>query len=65
MSEEFREKTGKKKWWFNIAAMGIICIFLIAIDVIQTGRITWSVLPVAAILILGVAFSLLRKFGTE
>jgi len=65
MSDTSDEKTGKKKWWFNIAAMGLVCIFLIALDIIQNGRISWSVWPVAAILFFGVAFSLLRKFGTE
>jgi len=56
---------GQKKWWYGIAVMGIICIFFIGMDVIQTGRITWSVWPVAAILFFGVGFSLLNKFARE
>jgi len=56
---------GKKKWWYGIAVMVMCCIFFVGIDLIQNGKITWSVWPVAAVLFFGVGFSLLNKFGRE
>jgi uncharacterized membrane protein YhaH (DUF805 family) len=64
-------KTGKKKWWYGIAVCAIVCAFFIGMDLVTTYQktgtpsITWSVWPVAAVLFFGVAFSLLRHFGTE
>jgi hypothetical protein len=65
MADEFTKSKGAKKWWYSIAMMGILCIFFIGMDVFQTGTITWSIWPVAAILFFGVGFSLLNKFGRE
>ena len=65
MSDEITKTKGEKKWWYRIAMMGILCIFFVGMNVIQTGTITWSVWPVAAVLFIGVGFSLLNKFGRE
>lgn len=65
MADEFKKSRGAKKWWYSIAMMGMLCIFFIGMDVYQTGTITWSVWPVAAILFFGVGFSVLNKFGRE
>lgn len=57
--------TGKKKWWYGIAVMLMVCVFFIGTDVYTNHSITWSVWPVAAVLFFGVGFSLLNKFGRE
>ncbi|WP_292416567.1 hypothetical protein [Methanoregula sp.] len=57
--------TGGKKWWYGIAVMLLISVFLLGMDFMMNGRITWSVWPVAAVLFFGVGFSLLNKFGRE
>jgi hypothetical protein len=54
---------GEKKWWYSIAVMGMFCIFFLGMDIIQNGRITWSVWPVVVVLFFGVGFTLLNKFG--
>lgn len=59
------QRKGRKKWWYNIAVFCIICVFLLVLDIATSGRITWSIYPVAAILFLGIAFCLLNRFGTE
>ena len=56
---------GPKKWWYGIAVMMMLCVFFLGMDFFQSGRITWSVWPVAAILFFGVGFSLLNRFGRE
>ena len=56
---------GQKKWWYGIAVMLMICIFFLGLDIITTGKITWSVYPVAAVLFFGVGFTLLNRFGRE
>lgn len=58
-------RAGKKKWWYGIAVMAMICIFFIGIDVVHNGRITWSVWPVGAVLFFGAGFTLLNRFGRE
>ncbi|MDO9036222.1 MAG: 2TM domain-containing protein [Methanoregula sp.] len=65
MRDESTNSSGQKKWWYQIAVMIMICIFFVGIDVVQNGRITWSVWPVAAVLFFGVGFTLLNKFGRE
>ena len=65
MADEFTKTKGKKKWWYQIAIMCMICIFLVGVDVFQNHTITWSVWPVAAVLFFGVGFSLINKFGRE
>ena len=65
MADEFTKTKGAKKWWYSIAMMAILCIFFIGMDVYQTGTITWSIWPIAAILFFGVGFSLLNKVGRE
>lgn len=62
---EGRRGRGQKKWWYGIAAMLFICVFFLGMDYSTSGRITWSVWPVAAVLFFGVGFSLLNKFGRE
>lgn len=57
--------TGGKKWWYGIAVMLLISVFLLGMDFMMNSRITWSVWPVAAVLFFGVGFSLLNKFGRE
>jgi protein-S-isoprenylcysteine O-methyltransferase Ste14 len=56
---------GKRKWWYGIAVMLMICVFFVGMDYSRTGSITWSVWPVAAVLFFGVGFSLLNRFGRE
>jgi len=65
MTDKMQEKTVKKKWWYGIGVMVILCIFFIGMDLIQNRSITWSIWPVTAILFFGVGFSLLNKFGRE
>jgi hypothetical protein len=59
------EQNGKKKWWYSLGVMGLLCIFFLGMDLVQNQRITWSIWPVAAILFFGVGFSLLNKFGRD
>jgi hypothetical protein len=59
------DQKGKKKWWYGIGVMGILCIFFLGMDLVQNQRITWSIWPVGAILFFGVGFSLLDRFGRE
>jgi len=56
---------GRKKWWYPIAVMVMVCIFCGGTDVYQNGRITWSFWVLAAILFFGVGFTLLNRFGRE
>lgn len=64
MKEEMRGKDGKK-WWYGIAVMSMFCVFFLGMDILTTGKITWSVWPVAAVLFFGIGFSLLNRFGLE
>ncbi len=64
MKEDIQGK-GQKKWWYGIAVLLMICIFLAGMDYVRTGSITWSVWPVAAVLFFGVGFSLLNRFGRK
>lgn len=59
------EQIGKKKWWYGIGVMCILCVFFIGMDLVQNKSITWSIWPVAAILFFGIGFSLLNRFGRE
>jgi hypothetical protein len=59
------EQKGKKKWWYSLGVMGLLCIFFLGMDLVQNQHITWSIWPVTAILFFGVGFSLLNKFGRE
>jgi uncharacterized membrane protein YhaH (DUF805 family) len=54
-----------KKWWYGIAMMLMFCVFFLGMDFMLSGRITWSVWPVAAVIFFGVGFTLLNRFGTE
>jgi hypothetical protein len=56
---------GEKKWWYGIAVMMMFCVFFLGMDFMLTGKITWSIWPVAAVLFFGVGFTLLNKFGRE
>jgi membrane protein YdbS with pleckstrin-like domain len=56
---------GEKKWWYGIAMMLMFCVFFLGMDFLMTGKITWSVWPVAAVIFFGVGFTLLNKFARE
>ena len=64
MNEAMHDK-GEKKWWYGIAMMIMFCVFFLGMDFLMTGKITWSIWPVAAVLFFGVGFALLNKFGRE
>jgi hypothetical protein len=63
MMKEAMQDPGEKKWWYGIAIMIMFCVFFLGMDFLMTGKATWSVWPVAAVLFFGVGFSLLNKFG--
>jgi uncharacterized membrane protein YhaH (DUF805 family) len=65
MTDESTGSRGRKKWWYGIGVVVILCVFFIGMDVAQHGTITWSVWPVAAVLFFGVGFTLLNKFGRQ
>lgn len=56
---------GRKKWWYDIAGLGLICIVLLAIDYITSGSITWSIWPILGIVVVGIGYKLLDRFGRE
>jgi hypothetical protein len=39
--------------------------FFLGMDFLQNGKITWSVWTVAAVLLFGIGFALLNKFGRD
>ena len=49
---------GKRRWWYNLGVVLLICAFLIFMDYATFGSITWSVYPVAAVLLFGIGFSI-------
>ncbi len=60
-----KEKKGRKKWWYDIAAGGILIAFFLGMDYITTGSITWSIWPIGAILFFWIAYRLLNLVGRE
>jgi len=56
---------GEKKWWFGIASGLILIFFFLFVDFLTTGRISWSLWPIGAVVFFWVAFALLNKFGRE
>jgi uncharacterized membrane protein YhaH (DUF805 family) len=65
MTDDTNGIRGRKKWWYGIVVMLMICMFFLGMDFMINGKITWSVWPVAAVLFFGVGFTLLNKFGRE
>jgi uncharacterized membrane protein YhaH (DUF805 family) len=65
MTDDTNGTGGKKKWWYGIVMMLMFCVFFLGMDFMMSGKITWSIWPVAAVLFFGVGFTLLNKFGRE
>lgn len=54
---------GEKKWWYDLGALGIVCLFFLVLDYYSTGRVSWSVYPIAAVVFFVGGFKLLDTFG--
>ncbi|MEM2974243.1 MAG: hypothetical protein QW112_01280 [Candidatus Micrarchaeia archaeon] len=55
----------KKKWWYNIGLVILICVFLLFMDYATAGTLTWSIWPVIAIFIFGIGFSAIEMFKKQ
>ena len=54
-----KHEKGEKKWRYDFGALGIVCLFFLALDFYSTGRISWSIYPIAAVAIFVGGFKLL------
>jgi len=51
---------GKRKWWYNLGVAVLICAFLLFMDYATFGSVTWSLWPVAAMILFSLGFSALE-----
>jgi hypothetical protein len=56
-------KGKQRPLWYDVIMTIVLGAFILVVDFVTTGTLTWSKWPAVAILVFGIGFALLERLG--